>query len=369
MRIDSSRITGSRLMFAIAFFLQSSALLTSFIAGITRQDSWISLVFGILLSLPLIYLYKTLMDMFPHMHLLEVLDAVYGPVLGKILGIGYLWFFVTLAALNLRDLGNFAKIAVMSETPPLVLTLLCMVVVVWAVRHGLKVLTQYGTLFTFIEFGIVALTILLMANQMNINNFLPMFNLPAMKYIHSTHLVLTIPFGELVVFLMCTPCVEFENKGSAKCWFGGVAMGMLTILAVQLRDISILGEAIAMYSLPGLVVLRLVSLGQALSRLEILFAAALMMLLYFKIAVLTYASTIAAAHLFKTYAYKRLALIMGVLLVVYAPTLFRSTVEHTASAWATTAVIWTPFEILFPLLTFIVAKLRKLPQKAEKAAG
>lgn len=368
MKIDNAQISGSRLMFAIAFFLQSSALLTAFIAGITKQDTWISLALGILFSLPLIYVFKALMVLFPDKHFLEVLDTVYGPLLGKILGIAYLWYFVTLTGLNLRDLADFAKITVMTETPSLVLTLLCMLVVVWAVRHGLRVVTQYGPLFTFVEFSIVILTILLMANQMDIHNFLPVFSQPFFKYVHSTHLVLTIPFGELVVFLMCTPCVKFSQRNAARCWFGGVAMGMLTILAVQLRDISILGSAISMYTLPGLIVLRLVNLGQALSRMEILFSAALMMLLYFKIAVLTYASTIAAAHLFKTTAYKRLALIMGVLIVAYAPTLFQSSVEHTISAWETTPFIWTPFEILFPLITLIVAKLRKLPQKAGTAA-
>lgn len=367
MKIDTSQISGSRFMFAVAFFLQSSALLTSFIAGISSQESWLALLFGMVLSIPVIFLYKALMVLFPDKNLLQMLEAVYGPVLGTVLGIGYAWFFTTLAALNLQDLADFTKIAVMAETPHLVLTLMCILVSVWAVRHGLKVVTQYGTLFTFIEFAIILITIVLMANQMDAQNFLPIFNLPLETYIHCTHLVMTIPMGELVVFLMCTPCVRFSPKKVSAYWFGGVAMGMFTLLAVQLRDIAILDGAISMFTLPGLVVLRLVNLGRTLGRLEILFAMALMMLLYFKITVLCYATTVAFAQLFKTTSFKRLALITGILIAAYAPTLYPSSVAHTASAWQTTPIIWTPFEILFPLLTFIVAKIRKLPKKAETA--
>lgn len=367
MKIDNSQISGSRLMFSIACFLQSSALLTSFIAGITKHESWLPIVFGIALSMPLIYLFRTLMVMFPQRNLLGILEEVYGPILGKILGISYAWFFITLAALNVQDLADFAKLTVMSETPPLVLTLLCVLVAVWAVRHGLKVVTQYGTLFTFVEFAIVLLTVVLLANQIDLKSFLPLFSLPAMKYVHSTHLIVTIPFGELVVFLMCTPCVKLCRSEATKYWFGGVAMGMLTLLIVQLRDISILGNSIHLFALPGLVVLRLVNLGQALSHVELLFAVALMMLLFFKITVLCYVSTITVAQLMHTAAYKRLALIMGVLIIVYGSTLYLSSVEHTASAWETTPIIWTPFEILLPLLTFIIAKLRRLPKPAETA--
>ncbi|MEA4970701.1 MAG: endospore germination permease [Candidatus Pelethousia sp.] len=368
MKIDRSQISGSRFMFAVAFYLQSSSLLTSFVAGIAKHESWLSVLFGIVLALPLIYLYRTLMVNFPQKDLLQILEEVFGTILGKLLGIAYAWFFITLAALNLQDLGDFAKVTMMAKTPQLALTLVCLLVAVYAVRHGFKVVTQYGTLFTFAEFAILLITIILLSNQMNFQNFLPVFTQPAMKYIHSTHLILTIPFGELVVFLMCAPSVRLSPKGATRYWFGGVAIGMLTLLIVLLRDISILGEAISMFTLPGLMVLRLVNLGQTLSRMEILFAVALMMLLYFKISVLCYVATVTVARLLGVTTYKRLAIVMGILILAYSSTLFHSSVEHTASAWETTPVIWTPFEILLPLLTLIVAKIRKLPKTAEAPA-
>ncbi len=181
----------------------------------------------------------------------------------------------------------------------------------------------------------------------------------------STHIIATIPFGELVVFLMVTPCVRrLPRREITKYWFYGVAMGVVILLAVLLRDIAILGNAFHLFALPGLVALRLVNLGESLSRMEIIFAIAVMMLLFFKITLLLYVSTVAVAQLFETVHYKRLALVVGVLIVFYAPTLYPSSVEHITSARTIEPFVLAFFEIVVPLATFVVAKLRKLPGTA-----
>lgn len=369
MKIDKSQVSGTRFMFAIAFYLQSSALLTSFLAGITKQESWIPVVIGIVICIPLIYLYRTLMLMFPDKNFLQVLNKVYGPIAGKIIGISYVWFFLTLTALNVRDIGDFTKITILAETPHVVLTLCCVLVAVWAVRHGFKAVARYGSVFTIIEFFIVAVSIVLVINQIEFTNFLPLFTQPAIKYVQSTHIIATIPFGELVVFLMVTPCVKkLSRREATKYWFYGVAMGVIVLLVVLLRDIAILGNALHLFALPGLVTLRLVNLGEALNRMEIIFAIAVIMLLFFKIAVLIYVTTIAIAQLFETTQFKRLALIVGVLVVAYSSTLYPNSVEHTITARTIEPVIWTLFEFILPLLTLIVAKARKLPGTIESVA-
>ncbi len=368
MKIDKSQVPGKQFMFTVAFFLQSSALLTAFLAGITKNEAWIPVVIGIVLCIPLIYLFRTLMVMFPDKNFLQVLDEVYGSVVGKIIGVSYVWFFITLAAVNLVDIGDFSKITFTTETPNIVPMLICVLVAVWAVRNGFKVVSRYSKLFTIVEFIIVGVSIVLLFNQMDFTNLLPVFTQPAIKYVQSVHIIATIPYGELVIFLMVTPCIKkLTPREATKYWFGGIAMGMIVLLVVLLRDIMVLGNALHLFTLPGLVALRLVNLGEALSRMEIIFAVALMMLLFFKITVLCYVSTIAVAQLFKTIQYKRLAVIVGILILAYAPTLYPSFVEHGVSAQTIVPFIWTPFQILLPLLTFILAKIRKLPKATTEA--
>jgi spore germination protein KB len=195
-------------MFSVACFIQASALLATFISTVTLQDSWLVLLFGAVLCLPLIWLYRTLMVMFPDQNLLQILVEVYGPVVGKVIGVAYIWFFFTLASLNLTDLGNFTKLTIMQETPNMVLALMCVLVSAFAVRNGIKLVTRYSTLFAVITFILLSIGIILILNQIKLENFLPMFDQPFGKYVQGIHIISTIPFGELVVLLMIHPYVK-----------------------------------------------------------------------------------------------------------------------------------------------------------------
>ena len=366
MKIEKVQITGRRFMFTVAFFLQSSALLTSFLAGITDHDSWIIVLIGSIIFIPMILIFSALMSKFPGKNLIQILDEVYGKVAGKIISITYIWFFINLTALNLLDLGDFAKITVMTETPHLVLTIMCMLVVAMAVRYGIGVVTRYTAVFTLVEFVIVGISIILLIDQMHFENLLPMFDLPAMKYVQSTHIIATIPFGELMIFLMINPNLNLSRKETKKYWLLGAMMGMLTMLIVLLRDISVLGNTLPMFALPGLVTLRLVNIGDTLSHMEILFAVALIMLLFFKITLLSYITVMAIAQLTKTKSYKHLVLVTCALIIAYGYTLFPNTVYHAASGQEMAPFIWMIFEIIIPILTLILAKLRKIPKASEQ---
>ncbi len=365
MRIDKTQISGVQFMFTVTCFIQSSSLLTAFLSEITKQDSWLAVLFGVVVCLPLIWLYRTLMVMFPDYNLIQILEEVYSPVVGKTIGISYAWFFITLTALNLSDMGSFSKLTLMKRTPDVVLIVTCMLVMAWAVKYGIRLITQYSALFVFVAFSILIASVLLVLNQINLQNFLPMFDLPAIKYVQGTHIISTIPFGELVTLLMITPNVKLTRRDTTKYLFGGFTLGWITVLVVISRDIAVLGNTLPIFTLPTLVTLRLVNLGEALSRVEILFAIMLIMLLFFKITFLYYVSVITVAQIMKTKSYRHLILAAGALITAYSFTLYPSPLHHAASAKEITPILWTFFEILMPLLTFVIAKLRKLPKEKE----
>lgn len=369
MRIDKGQISGVQFLFTIICFLKASSLLTAFIAGVALQDSWIVVLFGIALCLPLMWLYRSLMVGFPDRNLIQILEDVYGKIAGRIIGVLYTWFFFNLTALNLMDIGNFSKLTLMEETPIIVLLVLCMAVSAWAVRYGIRSVVRYSQLFAVIAYIILIVSVLLVLNQVDPQNFLPMFDLPLKKYIQGTHIAVTIPFGEMVAFLMITPNVKLPRRDRTKYLFWGFALGGLTYLIVMLRDVAVLGNTIQLFTLPTLMTLRLVNLGPSLSRMEILFAIILIMLLFFKITFLYYVSVITVAQLLRVRAYRHLVLAAGALIIAYGLTLYSNPVEHAASAQRIEPVVWTLFEILIPLLTWIVAKLRKLPQVPAEKEG
>ncbi|MEA4919404.1 MAG: endospore germination permease [Clostridiaceae bacterium] len=365
MRIDKGQISGKQLMFSVICFVQGSSLLTTFIAGITMQDSWLVEIFGFIISLPLVYLYYKLMTMFPDKNLIQMLEHIFGTVLGKVIGALYLWFFLTLASLNLMDIVDFTKLTIMEKTPPAVIALICILVSSIAIRNGIKLVTRYSMLFVIITFLILIISIILGINLYRFDYFLPIFDLPLKNYIQGTHIVTTMPFGEMVVFLMINANVRMSTKEAKKYIFSGFIIGVFTVMMVILRDIAVLGNTLDMFTLPHLVFLRLVNLGEALSRMEILFAVIYIILLFFKITLLYYIVVMTVCYLFEVKTFRHMVLIAGAAMIVYGLTLYPYSVKHLASAQQSVPFIWTFFEMVLPLITFITAKMRKLPKKKE----
>ncbi|MCQ4924503.1 endospore germination permease [Tissierella carlieri] len=362
MQIDKGKISGIQFMFTVACFIQSSSLLTSFFTSITKQDSWIVVILGFVMSMPSLLIYTYIMKIFPDKNLMEINNMVFGPIMGKVVSVLYLWFFLTLSALNTKDLGDFVQKTTMQNTPPIIILGVFILLCAWAVRNGIKVVTRYSMFFTLIAILIVLSTIFFTINQMKIDNFLPMLEQPKMVYIQGTHIISTIPFGELIVFLMINPNLEIEPKKRRKYFFYAFIIGGLTLLTIVLRDTAVLGNTIKIFALPPFETLRLISIYSALSRVEVLFAVSLIMLMFFKICILYYVTVMSIAYIFKLQSFKSLVTSVGIIIIIYSFNIYPSIIAHINSASKTAPFEWFMFETILPFITIIVARIRKLPK-------
>lgn len=363
MRIDKGGISTFQFMFSISCYILASSLLTAFTTSIVEQDSWIVVIFGVIVGLLFIWIYMTLMKNFPNKNLVEINDLVYGPVIGKIFSCIYVFFFLTLSSLTLKDLGDFIGAAIMPDTPTIVIFISFMLICAWAVKGGIQVVTRYSLFFTLAALLIAIATIFLTFNHMNFNNFLPIFNQPIIKYVQGTHIITVIPFGELVVFLMIAPNIERANKGIKKYFILGFLIGGMGMILVVLRDIAVLGNTITLFSLPSFETLRLTSISTTLSRMEVLFAVILIILYFFKMCFLYYVTVLAISQIFKLDSYKNLVVGVGVIMTIYSFNLYSSIIQHIEYGSNITPFQWFIYEFLLPSITLIVAKIRKVPEK------
>lgn len=363
MILDKKKITGTQFMFSVACFIQSSSLLTSFFTSITKQDSWIAVILGSIASLPILLIYAYMMKIFPNKNLIEINDMVFGPVIGKIFSIIYVWFFMTLSAINTKDLAEFVQKTILEDTPSIVVVGLLFILCAWAIRNGIEIVTRYSLLFTFIAMVIVILTVFFTVEHMEMDNFLPILQQPKMTYVQATHIITTIPFGEIVVFLMIHPNLDIEPKKRMKYLLYGFLIGGLTLLIVVLRDIAVLSKTIEIFLLPSFETLRLISVYSTLSRVESLFAVTLIILMFFKISILYYVSVMGVAYIFKMKSYKPLVLSIGVIIIIYSYNVYPSIIAHMESGSKTAPFGWYVIESILPLITVITAKIRKLPKQ------
>lgn len=357
MKNQKEQISSSMLLFSIACYIQSTALFIGFISSVTKQDTWIAIIIGLIIVLPIILIFTSLSGKFPGKSLIEINDIVYGKILGKIFSILYIFFFFTLAFLNTTISADFVTGTLIPETPKLAILILFISTCCYAVRKGPETMTRYSTLFSIIIILVVIINSLLLIKNMKFSNFEPSFSLPFMKYIQGAQTAAFLPFAETIVFFMLFPNLKNPTE-IKKPLFGGLIIGAITILAVSLRDTAVLGPLVSYLINPAFEAVRLINLADILTRMEILYAIILLMLLFFKVSILIYAIVKGLEQIFNISSYKILVPIVGIIVVYFALIVFDSSMEH--SFWgANIASIYSMlFNFILPLITLIVASIR-----------
>lgn len=361
---ETKKVHGLDFMFAVACYIQSSSLLSSFFASITRQDSWLVLIFALIICCPIVWLYSKLIERFPDKNLFSIMQKIYGKYLGKFICVMYLIFFLILTTLNLSDLSQFVKTTILPKTPLSVISITFIITCAWGIYGGgIRQMVKYGFLMAMICLFFVIASILLTLNVMEFDNFLPTLDLSPIKYVQATNIIITIPICEIIIFLMTTNQVRTGKRGYFPYIFGGVAIGCFTILLVIMRDIAVLGNTISLFSLPSFETLRMVSVTQTLSRMEIVFAFILISLLFFKVVWLYYVSVLSAAHVFRFQDHRRLILLIGALVVTAGFILYPNPIAHNESGQKIAPLVWPIFEIVLPIVTLAIAKFRGITSK------
>ena len=354
-------------MFSVAAFIISSSLLTRGVYSFTENEAWLPTILGIITSLSIVAVYLTLAKRHPGASLVEINDAVFGNVLGKPVSFLYFFFFLSLVVLNMNDMGNFIKMMLLPDTPPVVIHAVFIFLCAMAVRKGAVKLTSYGTLFAVVAIVIIAVHALLLINIAEPKNLLPVFRQPLRNYLLGIQIVTMMPYCEIIVFMMYHPYTE--NSGALKKGLvKGLLIGSAVLLTVVLRDTMVQGNYLKFATLPTFSTIRLINIGDFLTRLEIIYAVTLMTLYFFKISTLYYAAVSCFCRMLKLNQNRSYVTIFGALAVIYTSAMFKSVAEHDSWKMSTAATYSTFFILILPLVTLSVLLIRSFIKKKARAA-
>ncbi len=362
---EKKTISAQQLMYSVALFVISSNLLTKNLYQFTKNQSWISVVIALVVSLALIAIYGRLVKNHPECNLIDINEAVFGFIGGKILSAFYVFFFLTLTVFNTRDLGGFVNSIVLPATPINMIYVFFICICVYAVKKGAEKMTRYSAFLLFVYLALLLFISTLLLTEMHPENFLPVFTVPLKNYMLSARYVVMLPFCEIFVFLMMTQYMD-KPKAAGKALRGGLLIGVAVTLLLVVRDIAVLGDYTLYTSSPTFNTIRLIDVGDILTRLEIINAVLLIILLFFKTIILLYATVIGIAKLFNIEQYRSIALIIAAFVVVCANFFFRSSSEHT-QWFAASATYATFYLLVLPLVTLITSEIKKKADKNKSA--
>jgi len=360
--LEKGRISGKQLMFIVFCYIQGGALLSGSIVNITKQDTWVVIVTGFTVALFIAWIMVQLAKSFPDKTLIEINELVFGKIGGNIISLLYVLYFFLLTTLDIDNLTSFITGFVMPNTPDTAIALVFTFVCGYAIYKGINVIGRCSFLVVLLTIVTILFNSFLLIKDMNFNNFLPMFSLPFMDYVHGTHLTAVAPFGGSICFLMIFPFVK-EKKHMAKYFYLGGAIGFLLFLFIVVRDWAVLGTVATYMAGVTYQVVGLVDVSDLFTRLEVLYSIILVLGLFYTATIEFYSLTLSIAQVFKAKTYKPYIFIIGIILICLSNIIFSSVSEHSYFTANIDPAFLGFFAALLPAITLVIASVRGAKKK------
>ncbi|MBP1155544.1 MULTISPECIES: endospore germination permease [unclassified Paenibacillus] len=334
------------------FTIGTSILIApSGLAAEAKQDAWIASVIGIGMGLLIIPLYNALGIRFPRMTIAQYTEEILGRWVGKTVILLYITFFFILTALMISTLGYFIASQILPETPIQFIIILCLSVVIMAVRLGLEVWARAAEIFFPWIILLLLILLITLLPEVKLLKLQPMFE-EGFKPILRTAFTF---FGlqQPVILLMIFPYVK-QTKRAGRGLFTGTLLGGLMLILITILCIGVLGaDLTARSTYPSF------SLAKKIGRSEAVLAGLWFISIFFKITICFYASALGLAQTFKLKDYRPFLLPLGMIMTVLSLLVY----PNQTYAQIFIRTIWTPYAltymVIFPVVLFIVARMRK----------
>jgi len=360
LKLEKGKIDGRQLMTLMAGFLFGSAVLI-YPGQWAGNESWIAIWGGFVEGCILLLVYIALMSRFPGKNFVEIVKEVYGRFLGNLVALFFLAYLFHLGSLVGTNYHDFIKLTMLVQTPSSVILLFNSLVIVYAVRKGIEVIARCSEGMVVLLCVFYVIIFLMSCSQIEWTNFLPFFSAPLAKVLWATQMTGSFPYGEVVAFLMIFPAVN-NLKEIQKRSLKALLLATLIFSIGSVQTIGVLGDTARLYVYPGFQSGRLINIANVFTRLEIVIGVNFLLMGFLKMSVLLYTTVLGIAQVFNLKSYKPLVLPVGFLMGLAALINFSTVSENIEFNNLVYPIYVLPFQLIIPLITLVVALVRKLPR-------
>ncbi|MED3992387.1 GerAB/ArcD/ProY family transporter [Priestia aryabhattai] len=366
--MEKAKISASQLFILMVLFELGSALLVP-LAIDAKQDAWLAILLGMLVSFVLLLIYHRLYLYYPDILPTQYMQKILGKVLGSILAFAYILYFMYDASRVLRDFGEMLLTFAYPDTPLFIANALLILVIIYTIRKGIEVIARSGELL-FIFMYVLAIggfILIVSSGLIDFKNLQPILEnglLPVLKVVFTQ--TLYFPFTEVIVITMILPYLNNPKKAKVTM-LCATGLSGINLVITMLINISVLGVTLTERSqFPLLSTVESIQVADFLERLDVFFMLGLMITIFFKICLLFYASVIGAATLFHVKSPSRLSYPFGLIILFLSITIASNVQEHNHEGLKVAMfAVHIPLVALVPVLLFLIAFLKN--RKKQKA--
>lgn len=342
----------------ITYMLGSSMVLGA--GSEAKQDVWLALLIAMLISVPVMYIYIRFHVIYPDKSLYEILNTVFGRVLGKIVAIPFIWFAFHLGALVLRNFLEYIKIVSMTKTPMFAFAIVMIISSIYGVRAGVEVIGRWTTIILpFLMLSVLIVTVFLS----------PLFDFGNLKpVLYNAISALAFPFAETVIFTAVLDKIR-DKRSLYKIYYVSLIFSGIVLIIISLRSILTLGaENVGNMYFASYAAVGLIDIGDFLERIEVSVTVVFLFGGYVKNSICLYAASTGIANVLNIDNYRQIVTPVGMLMLVFSFIIYNNTMEMFEWANKIYKYYAIPFEVVLPLIVLIVAEIKiRLTKKKKRA--
>lgn len=321
---EQGKISDLQVIFLLTNVVGATAIV--FLPGLTAaqagRDSWLTAAIATIPGLYMAFLVGALGRLFPGQTLIQYLEQILGGLPGKIAGLYYIFFFLHVNAIIVRELGELIATAIMPRTPQVVFAILMVTVCAYGVSKGMEVIARVMELIYPLILTLFGLMLILVAGHMQFARLFPVLE-------HGIRPVLLASLdpaawrGEIIVLAMFLPCLAHPGRGRRNAMLAIVLIGFILMIDA-LASTAVFGVSTARLNYPTFELVRLAGIGQFFTRLDAIWIIIWLFGMFGKVGTFLYATVIATAQLLKLQEAWPLIAPLGILTIALSLSQFDS---------------------------------------------
>lgn len=340
----------------ITFIMGTSLALTSYTES--QQDTWISMLIAVVLATPILIVYGTILNDHPDLDIFQILDYIFGKIVGKIIGFLYTFYFFHVGAIALRNMTEFVQLSSFPDTPQYVTAIFIGILAIYFLKSGVEVMARVNKFIMPLMILLISITFIMVIPKAKVENLLPILGSGWSPVIKGSFSKFAFPLGETVIFLAFLNTLKEKNKAS-KIYLKGMYIGGIILIYAGIRNILVLGfPSLTSSVFPSYDAVSLIDIGDFIRGVEIILYVLITIAGFFKVSLCLLASSIGMARLFKFYDYKWVAASLGLLMMSVSFILYDSTMHMVEWIYIYKYYAF-PFQVILPIFILIFGKIKK----------
>lgn len=325
-----------------------------------KQDSWISILISIALTAPVIFVYTKILQYYPQKSIYDIFEIAFGKIIGKVATIVYTIFLIRLGYIITSFVSYFVKVVGLFGTPKLISLIFVHILVIYAVTMGIEVIGRYSEFFVLIIPSLIFIMVLLLIPKMNFENLKPILYYGYKPILKGAVTNVAFPFGELVV--ICGLGDSFKDtKSTTKVFLKALIFSGFIILLIAITSICVLGnEYLTSSYFPSYETIQKIEIGDFIQRIQVLATANFLISEFLKLVIIILAICKGIRRIFNLKDYRVTVLPVAILNIILSYIFYKNSIEATDflnNVWVYYGIL---FQVILPLVVFIVIKLKKL---------